>query len=55
MTEYTFKLTAQEVDMVAGALGKGPYETVAGLIIKLQAQYNEQVKPIPIVETDDAN
>lgn len=43
--EYTFKLTAQEIDLIAASLGKQPYEIVVALISKLQAQYSEQIKP----------
>lgn len=38
-----FELTLDEANLVLGALGKAPFETVAGLINKLQQQAQPQL------------
>ena len=44
METVKFTLTETEADMVVKALAKLPYDVSAGLIGKLQQQYQEQVK-----------
>ncbi len=38
-----FELTLEEANMVLAALGKAPFEAVAGLINKLQQQAQPQI------------
>jgi hypothetical protein len=42
--EFVFKVTEQEGNLLIAALAKQPYETVIGLIHKLQHQAQEQMK-----------
>ena len=51
--EITLTLSVAEVNVVLGALGKGPYEVVEPLIAKIRAQavpQVEQAKPETNVE-----
>ncbi len=45
--EFFFSFTLEEANVVAAGLGKLPYENVAGLIEKMNYQFNEQVKNLP--------
>lgn len=45
-SEYTIKLTAQELDIVGRGLGTQPYNDVAPLVQKLRAQVVEQQQPV---------
>jgi len=38
-----FELTLEETNVILGSLGKMPYDTVAGLIIKIQEQAQPQL------------
>lgn len=40
-----FELSLEDANLVVTALGKLPYESVAGLITKLQAQAAPQLEP----------
>lgn len=42
--EITLTLNVNEVNTVLGALGKGPYEVVEPLIVKIRAQAVPQVE-----------
>lgn len=41
--EFTITLSENEVNLVGAALGKMPFESVAGLIGSIQKQINEQI------------
>jgi hypothetical protein len=41
----TFKVSVDEANLVLGALGAQPFQSVAGLIGKLQGQAAEQMQP----------
>lgn len=41
--EFIVKLSENEVNLVGAALGKMPFESVAGLIGSIQKQINEQI------------
>ena len=41
-TEYTFKVTSAEIDIIGKALGTQPFNEVATLIQKLRSQVVEQ-------------
>ena len=45
--DLTFTVTRQEADLILASLGKQPAEAVMGVIIKLQQQAAEQLKPKP--------
>lgn len=47
MKELTFTVSEAEGNLIVGALAKQPFETVAGLIQKLQSQAMEQLNPPP--------
>lgn len=40
----TFQLNEQQVALIGAALGKLPFEQVAGLVSELQRQISEQTK-----------
>lgn len=42
-----FEVTIEEANLLVAALAKQPFETVAGLIGKLQAQAQAQLQPPP--------
>ena len=43
---FTFELTLDEANMVLAALGKAPFEQVAGLIGKLKEQAQPQLERV---------
>lgn len=43
--EYTFKITALEIDLLGRALGELPFKDVSTLVAKLNLQLAEQQKP----------
>lgn len=45
MEEITFKVTKQEADIIANAVGNLPLNEVIGLWTKLQQQAMEQLQP----------
>ena len=57
MTEKQFalSLTASELDVIGAALGKLPYESVAGLFEKIRAQFNQQNTPADAAPADTGN
>lgn len=42
LSEYSFKISSQELQVIVGALHEGPYRAVAPLLVKLQGQVTEQ-------------
>lgn len=48
--EYTFKVTASEVNTIGKALGKLTYDEVAALVQKLRVQIEAQNQPPKIEE-----
>ena len=44
-SEYTLKITSQELDLLGRALGTMPYNDIAPLLQKLRSQVVEQQKP----------
>lgn len=40
--EFTFKVSAQDLNVISGALGMRPYVEVSGVIARLQAQVTTQ-------------
>jgi hypothetical protein len=50
--KYTIEFTPDEINLVGAALGKMPYESVAALVARLQADVakHEAVKPVAIPE-----
>ena len=49
-----FELTLEEANMVLAALGKAPFEAVAGLINKLQQQAQPQMAALEAAAKADA-
>lgn len=49
-----FELTLEEANMVLTALGKAPFEAVAGLINKLQQQAQPQMAALEAAAKADA-
>lgn len=43
---FQFELTLDEANLVLAALGKAPFETVAGLISKLKQQAEPQLERV---------
>lgn len=43
---FEFKLTLEEANLVLGALGKQPFETVAKLINNIQSQAQPQIERV---------
>lgn len=44
---FTFELDEQEANVVLACLAKQPYETVAGVILKIQQQAQKQIPAPP--------
>lgn len=50
MNTLKFEVSMEEANLLIAALAKQPFETVAGLIQKLQMQAQPQMSPAPPVE-----
>jgi len=48
----TFKFTEDGADLMIGALGKLPFETVAPLVTDLNNQHQEQIRKLKIENKD---
>lgn len=51
---YILTITAADLDILAAALGKAPYEVVAPLIERIRAQVRAQATPPPTDEQTES-